>query len=402
MINFITSLDPDKLVMQYSPDNGNDDWLVEPLESAKEIPFSSRAFNLRREIYLPDIKDSLLTMDAYYHFGVGALDGEYYLMDRRFLGITYNLYLHESLNFRRTLFVAETNIPIFRGFNDYGLPEIRIGGHAPDAIPAEVFESMLKQFPTSYELKKYARARVSGILRSYIPIATDFAAQFLKYREKKASAKGSEPKEQFSEYESEKFLALIDKIETMLNQSNSYSERQWQNEILQVIQFLYPKYICAFPEAPVRDSLANKDREIDFLLVDASGYVDAIEIKQPFAECIVTSNCYRDNHVPMRELSGAIMQLEKYLYHLNRWGQEGEKKLNTKYKTQIPDDLEIKIVNPAGIIIMGRDNDLTPNQKSDFEIIRRKYRHVADIMTYDDLLRRLKCIHAQFSINTRA
>jgi hypothetical protein len=203
----------------------------------------------------------------------------------------------------------------------------------------------------------------------------------------------------FGAYETDKFAALIEKIEGMLERADTYSEAQWQSEILQVIQFLYPKYVCAFLEAPVRDTLAGKDRKIDFLLVDASGYVDAIEIKKPFSECMVTSNRYRDNHVPMRELSGTIMQLEKYLYHLNRWGQMGEDKLNERYADQLPDGLRVKIVNPSGMIIMGRDANLTPDQRTDFEVIRRKFRHVVEIMTYDDLLRRLKVIRAQFESN---
>ena len=45
---------------------------------------------------------------------------------------------------------------------------------------------------------------------------------------------------------------------------------------------------------------------------------------------------------------------------------------------------------------MGRDQNLTPEQRTDFEVIRRKYRHVVEIMTYDDLLRRLKIIREQF------
>jgi len=200
----------------------------------------------------------------------------------------------------------------------------------------------------------------------------------------------------FGAYETDKFAVLVKKIEGMLDRADTYSEAEWQSEILQVIQFLYPKYVCAFPEAPVRDTLAGKDRKIDFLLVDASGYVDAIEIKKPFAECIVTSNLYRDNHVPMRELSGTIMQLEKYLYHLNRSGQMGEDELNERYSDQLPAGLHIKIVNPSGMIIMGRDTALTLDQRTDFEIIRRKYRHVVEIMTYDDLLRRLKTIRDQF------
>jgi hypothetical protein len=30
---------------------------------------------------------------------------------------------------------------------------------------------------------------------------------------------------------------------------------------------------------------------------------------------------YRNNHIPLRELSGAVMQIEKYIYYLNRWGK---------------------------------------------------------------------------------
>lgn len=271
-----------------------------------------------------------------------------------------------------------------------------VGGDHPDALPEEVFEEMLRQFPNTYEMKKYARARVSSMIRNYVPIHADHEAEYLKYRERKASAKGTQPKRIFGAYESDKFAALVTKIKGMLDRSDTYSEAQWQQEILQVIQFLYPKYICAFPEAPVRDTLADKVRKIDFLLVDASGYVDAIEIKKPFAECMVTSNRYRDNHVPMRELTGTIMQLEKYLYHLNRWGQAGEEKLNERYSSKLPANLKIKVVNPSGMIIMGRDTNFTPDQRTDFEVIRRKYRNVVEIMTYDDLLRRLKVICSQF------
>lgn len=386
--------------MRYVPERGADDWLVRPLESEDDISLSGGALHVRREIYRNDVEDSTYAMDACYHFVVGSLENGYYRMDRRFLDISYDLFLHQALTFQRKTFVAEKNIPFFRGFNDYGFTEFRIGGDAPDALPQAVFEEMLSQFPNTYELKKYARARVSSMIRNYVPMRADFAADYIRYMERRASAQGSQPREDFGEYEAEKFSDLVDKIEAMLGGVATYTETQWQAEILQVIQFLYPKYIKAFPEAPVRDSLANKDRSIDFLLVDASGYVDAIEIKKPFAECIVTSNTYRDNHVPMRELSGTIMQLEKYLYHLNRWGQTGETKLNERYQDELPTGLTLKIVNPSGMIIMGRDNTLTAEQRMDFEVIRRKYRHVVEIMTYDDLLRRLKTIRDQFISST--
>lgn len=384
------------LLMRYVPERGDDDWLVGPLESEREISLSGRALSVRREIYRSDVEDGDYGMDACYRFIVGKLEEDYYRIDRRFLGIKYDLLMHKSLDFKKKTFVAETNIPIFRGFNDYGFATLRIGGDHLEALPAEVFEEMLRQFPNTYELRKYARARVSSMIRNYVPIEADHEAEYRKYRQRKASAKGSQPAKVFAPYEADKFGELVAKIETMLAKAVAYTEAQWQAEILQVIQFLYPRYVSAFPEAPVRDTLAGKDRKIDFLLVDASGYVDAIEIKKPFSECMVTSNRYRDNHVPMRELSATIMQLEKYLYHLNRWGEAGESKLNERYGDALPEGIEIKIVNPSGMIIMGRDATFTPDQRTDFEVIRRKYRHVVEIMTYDDLLRRLQVIREKF------
>ena len=170
----------DRLLMRYVPERGSDDWLVKPLESEKDIPISGRALHVRHELYRPEIEDGDYGMDACYRFAVGRLVDDYYQMDRRFLGIEYDLFMHRSLNFRRTTFVAETNIPLFQGFKNYGLTSLRVGGEHPDAVPTEVFEEMLRQFPNTYELKKYARARVSSMIRNYVPINSDPEAEYLK------------------------------------------------------------------------------------------------------------------------------------------------------------------------------------------------------------------------------
>jgi hypothetical protein len=198
----------DELLMRYVPERGADDWLVIRLESDGDIPLSGRALHVRQEIYRPEMDDGFAIMDACYRFIVGRLVGDYYQVDRRFLGIEYDLFMHRSLDFKRTTFVAETKIPIFCGFNDHGFKEFRIEGEHPDALPIEVFEEMLRQFPNTYELKKYARARVSSMIRNYVPIQADHEAQYRKYRKRKASSKGSQPKEIFAEYETDKFAAL--------------------------------------------------------------------------------------------------------------------------------------------------------------------------------------------------
>ena len=96
------------------------------------------------------------------------------------------------------------------------------------------------------------------------------------------------------------------------------------------------------------------------------------------------------------------MQVEKYIYNLRRMGKEGEKrltiKLHKKYK-HIPGilDMKVRITNPRGMIIMGRSNSLSDEQKNDFEIIRRKYANIVDIITYDDLIHRLESLISKFS-----
>lgn len=83
------------------------------------------------------------------------------------------------------------------------------------------------------------------------------------------------------------------------------------------------------------------------------------------------------------------MQVEKYLFHLSKGGKAGELAIQEKKKDDLPVGFEIRITNPKAMIILGRDNDFTSDQKFDFEIIKRKYANIVDIMTYDDLLSRL-------------
>lgn len=87
------------------------------------------------------------------------------------------------------------------------------------------------------------------------------------------------------------------------------------------------------------------------------------------------------------------MQAEKYLFHLSKWGVKGEKTLTEKYVNELPEGITIRISNPKAIVIVGRDQignaDMTGSQLLDFEIIKRKYANMMDIITYDDLLRRL-------------
>ena len=83
------------------------------------------------------------------------------------------------------------------------------------------------------------------------------------------------------------------------------------------------------------------------------------------------------------------MQVEKYIFYMNKKGIIADKGLNKKYKNELPKNFEIKVTNPKGLVILGRSKDFDEKQKRDFEIIKRKYQHVMDILSYDDILNRL-------------
>lgn len=127
-------------------------------------------------------------------------------------------------------------------------------------------------------------------------------------------------------------------------------------------------------------------------MVDASGNVDVIEIKKPMGKPIMLPVRYRDHHLPMRDLVGAMGQVTHYLRHLSRWGPAGEDYLTQLLRADLPVGFRIRIVNPTGIVIMGRSNTLSDLQRREFEVLRRDSKGVVDIVTYDDLLARVQAV----------
>ena len=178
----------------------------------------------------------------------------------------------------------------------------------------------------------------------------------------------------------------------MLSNEKEYNENSWQKVIIKFIQVLFPKYVFV-GNKPNFKTIQGEKKQPDFIIGDADGYVDIIEIKIPFTTGVLSarkSQKYRDNYIPLRELSGAVMQCEKYIFNMTSNMKDVLKELNSQYKSTVPRNYEFKIVNPKAMIIMGRSNDFSEDQKKDFEIIKRKYKNIIDIITYDDLLHRLE------------
>lgn len=391
-----------QILLQYTPER-QENWIEEAVDKRMSITLK-KTFTLWKQLLISkeealNEEDDFPDFDEFgtSSFLFAVLTDEYYKVINGVLVDGFDIYIHREIPLIVDYFVADSNVSIFKVIGSVYKGDFYLGGENSNAISIEVFDSLLKYFPTSYERKKYVEARISSVLRNYLDNVKDGEKVYQKYLDKKLSNSGQNLTNTFNEYEIIKYQTILDKLQKMLGEENQYSEHQWQEEILQIILLLYPKYIFVFKEVPVHAQINEdrKEKRLDFLLVDSNGNTDIIEIKKPFENAIMTKGYCRDNYIPLRELSGTVMQIEKYIYYLNRWSYAGEKYLTEKYKENLPNGFDIKITNPNGIIIMGRENNLSIEQKRDFEVVKRKYKNIADVITYDDLLARLRMMIEQ-------
>ncbi len=402
-----------RVTLEYESELVEGRWIWEELTKKRRGARLSHVFRFRREDLLEEPGD-----DAFddiggftYRFRLATSDGDYWRIEGRKLGIENDVLIAKGeIEWARKIFAAERNVSIFLRISKVIGPdrEIVIGGDAEerdDIIPAAVFAEMLKKFPGTGELNRYANARVANIVGEYIDPQRDFRAQYETYLDRRKKLPRGAPMraEALLETEIEKFELVRDTIVAWLA-SGDKSEEQWQKKLLAFLPLIFPKYIAVIEKLPIDDRYTVpgglKKRQIDLALVDVNGNIDVIEIKKPADNVLLRKTPYRYNYVPTGDLSGTIMQAEKYLFYLAKGGIAAEDKLTEKYQSLLPPGLRIKITNPKAMCILGRDHKadgswaLTDGQRADLEIIKRKYANMIDIITYDDLLRRLENIIA--------
>ncbi len=384
-----------KLILIYSPQHGTE-WIYEDYLNIDETFTLKKIFNFTKQNLYEDT--TYKNDDFFINFLLGVVKEDYYYIPAQILKLKNDVLIYKDINVTSEYFGCSFAINILNLFEEISGNQIIIGGNSTNSIPADVFNNLLKSFPTQTEKKYYVRKRISNILREYIDTTKNYGKLYDQYLEKRAKKTPiSNTIESIKNYEKEKYSFILNQLHMMLDIADGYSEKDWQNKIIEIVTLVYPKYLIPISELKIKDKILNKNRRIDITLLDENGNIDIVEIKTP-EKIILSQGQYRDNYIPSRELSGSIMQLEKYLYHLNRMGFKEEENLSEKYNNILNIyNLKIKITNPKGVIIAGRSNNWNEEQKLDFEIIKRKYAHVIDIITYDDLIKRLENLVTKFS-----
>ncbi|MHC2617972.1 hypothetical protein ACVIW2_000003 [Bradyrhizobium huanghuaihaiense] len=407
MVDFVSSTSG--LVLTYQADQPGNGWVWRELQDHGTVTLS-RVFTFNRQdlVAEPAETDDENDFENFqYSFRFAVRRGGYFHIKGRIFNIDNPVLIADTgLPIERKIFVAERNISIFSKIASLVAPDqpIIVGGDRPGAIPIADFRALLSKFPNTTELNRYAAARVATVIGDYITPMKDARAQYEGYLNRRRSTASDVPlaQQELLQTEIEKYVFIRDTIIGWLRDGATRSEHDWQKMILNFLLLIFPKYVAVLSNVKVVDAYSSpgttRDRFIDLALVDAAGNIDVIEIKKPFDDALMARTPYRDNYIPTKELSGSIMQAEKYLFHLSKWGLAGEKALTQRYSERLPPGMAIHITTPKAMIILGRDRRpngslaLDGRQQLDLEIIKRKYANMIDILTYDDLLRRLENI----------
>jgi len=373
------------LILCYSPAMGTGE-LTDRLSLGEKV-WIKHTFvvdkSLLRNSDESDFEDTL-------RFCIGSVDDSYTLLNPKVINTDHKFFFSNDIKLKPSMFVAYRNISILRKIDALVERDIYVGGSwdARGGMPFEVYQSLIKSFPKTAELDKYANCRIAICIKEFFPECDKYDQIYERFLAKKKHTHSVLSKK--DEIELAQFSAALEELKQLLNNSEGISEADWQIRIYDILQLLYPKYIFCTREITF-SGIDGYDKRPDFVLVDANGYVDILEIKKPDVQILTKQASYRNNYVPVREFSGAIQQIEKYIFCMTSI-EKSQREVINKLSALLPEAFTPEIVNPQGILIAGRSKGFNPQQKRDFELIKRQYKHVADIMTYDDLVARFENI----------
>lgn len=341
-----------------------------------------------------DIKHKIIDYNT-IEFVIGELEDNHYKLDKNVFQTDNTFYFHKDFKLKANYFFQSNKISILRKIDKIITSDLYIGGEVLNAIPEDTYINMIKNFPNTTECLKYQNMRIEFLCESYISPIKNNKQDYIDYinkKDEKITNVGLNINEGIINSELSKYEYILSKLKEMLNESEKYSENDWQIAIAKILMLLNSNYIGFLEKFRIPIEEEGEFREPDFLLVDASGFIDIIEIKKADNIQILDKREYRNNFIPSQELSGAIMQCNKYCFWLTQNRKNNEALISKKIKEKYGIDMKINIRSPKFTIILGRNIDFKEQQKKDFKTIKSLYNNVNEILTYDDIIIKLKRI----------
>lgn len=382
------------ILLKYTPETGDAKYIENNLKTTGK-------YVMKNLIYLYSNKDNYKFNSEGSELKIQVAKKEtdscYYKLDKQVFDVENDIYFHQSVKLKRKYFLTSTNANIIKKFDAVFSSDLYIGGEYIDKvgwISDSDFKGLIKQFPTRYEHKLYEESRISQVLEKYVQLNSNYVEKYQNYMRKKGPyfipntnfQEEMDSKYDVKQNEIFKYSYLLQGLNEMLNSKNPFTEADWEEKLDEFLLLIFPKYVAKLRQVTFSNQ-NKKGRRPDFILIDILGYCDVIEIKRPDTDLIRNSQ-YRNNYVLSNELSSTVVQIENYLYDMNSNQSKALKSIDKKLEESIYSSLKLKprIKNPKGIIIAGDKSRYNDEQKHDFEIVRRQYRNITDIITYDELI----------------
>lgn len=337
---------------------------------------------------------TLMDKDYEFPFIVGEKVENLYSIYKDVLDIGYDLYLSTDIKLNIALF-GKNGLSIFKEIGKLYQNSKMIVTKEPnitdrdDIIDEESIRNLIKNIPGSYEISLYKQTIIAKHIDRFLSLK-DATKKYEQYMAKKFMSSIQEVvlDKDIVINDIKKYEYLKARLESMLKDQNKYIERDWQQEILAVFKFVYPQYVHVDEKLPLESVTSDKMLETDLVLIDSDGNIDLIEIKKP-DEKIQYEREYRNNFIPTKNLIGTCLQMQNYLICLANTKPLILEEFRTKRNINI--SLHLKAHSPKGYIIFGRDTDMlnVEKRKADFYTTRRMFSNIIDIITYDDLIKRI-------------
>lgn len=326
-------------------------------------------------------------------FVIGKVDKNYYRLDKNVFETKHSFYFDKNMKLKQEYFFQPHRISILKKIDRIIKNDLYIGGDKVNAINEEIYINLINHFPKQTEYIKYQNMRIEYLCENYLPTIKDNKTDYNNYinkKDKNLIDSGLKIDKKIIELEYEKYEYILEKLKEMLKESEKYSENHWQTEIAKILMLLNFNYIGFLEKLRIPIEEEGKFREPDFILVDSRGFIDIVEIKKADNIQILNNREYRNNYIPSQELSGAIIQCNKYCFWLSQNRKNNEKLISKKMKEKYDIDIPINIRNPKFTIILGRSKEFTKQQQKDFRTINTQYNNVNEILSYDDVIEKIE------------
>lgn len=177
---------------------------------------------------------------------------------------------------------------------------------------------------------------------------------------------------------------IIDKYENLLEKNPPESE--WQKFFDEYITLFDSRYVRKLNYKNIATGLTKYP---DLVLVDIYGYLDFYELKKSGTSLIKYDKSHKSWYWS-KEVTMVIAQVSDYLQKAKENALSYAQTIKQETETESEKGLDVNIINPKAIIVIGNTQQLNTNKKKNqFKNLRESLKDIEFIL-YDELLERMK------------